>query len=124
RQLLKRFDQLLVALAIFTREARQPRTEVALRLRLRSTEQPAGQHAIGGDANAKFRKHRQDRALRAAADQRVLDLQIADRVNGMRAAGRVRSHFGETDRADVARLHAISKPADSPFDWHPGVAGP
>jgi hypothetical protein len=41
-----------------------------------SADQPARQHAIGGDADAELPASRQDLVLDAARDQRVFDLQI------------------------------------------------
>ena len=85
----ERVDQPLVALAVLAGEARQVRAEVARRRRLRAAEQAARQHAVGGDADAELGEHAGRSRLRAAADERVLDLQIADRVHRVRAADRV-----------------------------------
>ena len=62
RQLSKRVDETLVLLEVLAREARQMGAKVAWGVRLRATQQPAGQHTVGGDADAEFRQQREDRA--------------------------------------------------------------
>ena len=52
-------------------------------------EQAAGEHAVGGDADAELARRRQDLVLDPARDQRVLDLQVGDRVDGGGAADRL-----------------------------------
>ena len=65
-------------------------------------------------------------APRAAADQRVLNLQIGNGVDRLRATDGLRSHFGQADRADVPGLHEIGDRANRLFDRDGGIqaAGP
>ena len=60
-------------------------------------------------------------ALGAAAHQRVLDLQVADRVHLRGAADRLDADLGEADVADVARLHHVGDRADGLLDRDRGI---
>jgi hypothetical protein len=51
-------------------------------------------------------------------NQRVLDLQIADRVNGIGAPDRVGTDLGKADMADIACLHHVGDCADGVLDRH------
>ena len=57
----------------------------------------------------------------AAADQRVLDLQVDDRVHRRGAADRLGADLGEADVADVAGLHQVGDRADGVLDRHRGI---
>ena len=61
-------------------------------------------------------KQRQDPPLRSAADQRVLDLQVGNRVDGVCAADGVGPHLGQSNGADIPGLHEIRNRADGLFD--------
>ena len=52
---------------------------------------PRDRTAIGGDADAELAAGRQDLILDAARDQRIFDLQVGDRVDGVGAAQRLRA---------------------------------
>ena len=56
-----------------------------------------------------------------AADERVFDLQIADRMHRLRASNGVGPHLRQADRADVAGLHQIGDGADGLLDRHRGI---
>ena len=70
----------------------------------RSREQPARQHAVGGDAHPQLAGSGQDRGLRSPAHERIFDLQGNDRSGFARPANRGRGRFGNSDVAHVARL--------------------
>ena len=70
-----------------------------------AADQAARQHAVGGDADAKLAAGRQDLVLDAARDQRIFDLQIADRMHGGGAPDRLRADFGQ------GRCAAHSRPS-------------
>ena len=52
----------------------------------------------------------------SAADQRVFDLEIADRMDRLGAADGVRSHLRQADGANVPGLHQVGDRADGVFD--------
>ena len=83
-----------------------------------SADQPARQHAIGGDADAEFAAGRQDVALDAARDQRILDLQIGDRVHRMGAPDGFGADFRKADMPDPAGLDHVGHGADRILDRH------
>ena len=90
-----------------------------------AADQPAREHAVGGHADAELPARGQDLVLDAARDQRVLDLQVADRVHG--AARRIVSgaDLRQPDVADVAGLDHLGDGADRLLDRHaPGRAAP
>ena len=59
---------------------------------------------------------REDLGFGSAADQRVFNLQVADRMDRVGAANRVRSHLRQADRANVAGLHEVRDRADGVLD--------
>jgi hypothetical protein len=67
-------------------------------------------------ASAELGEHREDRALGAAADQGVLDLEVDDGVDGVGAPDGVDADLGQPDVADVAGLHQIGDGADRVLD--------
>ncbi len=77
----------------------------------------ARQHAIGGDADAELAAGLQDVALDAALDQRIFDLEIDDRMHGVRAADGVGADLGQADMPDVAGLHQFGEAADRLPRW-------
>jgi hypothetical protein len=81
-------------------------------------EQPARQHAVGGDADAELAARGQDRRLDAAREQRVLDLQVADRANRRSTPQRFDAHLGEADVAHVAGVDHLAERADGLLDGH------
>jgi hypothetical protein len=83
-----------------------------------AADEAARQHAVGGDADAELAHDRQDLLLDAAAEERVLDLQLRDRMDGGGAADRRDAHLREADVADVAGLHELRDRADGLLDRH------
>ena len=81
-------------------------------------DQPAREHAIGGDGDAEFAAGRQDLVLDHARDQRIFDLQIDDRSDRGGAADRRRADLGKPDMADIAGLDQIGDGADGLLDRH------
>ncbi len=76
----QRLHQRQVALDVLALEARRARgSRRAPPPSPVSADEAARQHAIGRDADAELAAGRQDAVLDAARDQRILDLQIADR---------------------------------------------
>jgi hypothetical protein len=75
------------------------RAEVAAVTRgVETAQQSARQHAVGGDADPKLGEHRENGGFGTAADERVFDLEIADRVHRPCAADGVRTHLRQADR--------------------------
>jgi hypothetical protein len=72
-----------------------------------AADQPARQNAVGGNAKAQVADERQDGVLDPARDQRILDLEIADRMSGGGSPDRVDAHLAEADAADVTRCHHV-----------------
>ena len=89
-------------------------------------EEAAGEDAVGGDADPELAAGGEDLLLDSAREERVLDLQVGDRVHRVRATNRLRPDLGEADVADVARLHQLRDRADGLLDRHVGedAAGP
>ena len=117
-------DQRQVGVEIAALEARAHRAEIlraGALLRPVPADQPARQHAIGGDADAELAAGRQDVALDAARDQRVLDLQIGDRMHRVRAADGFGADFRQADVPIAARLHHVGDRADRVLDRHVGI---
>ena len=69
-----------------------------------AAEQAAREHAVGRDADAQLAHGGQDLLLDAAREQRVLDLDVGDRVHGGRAPDRLRADLGQADVPHVAGL--------------------
>jgi hypothetical protein len=86
-----------------------------------AAEQAAREHAVGGHADPELAQRGQDLGLDAARDQRVLDLQVADRVNGRGTADRVCPGLREADVAHVPGLHHLGDRADRLLDRDRGV---
>ncbi len=86
-----------------------------------AAEQAAREHAVGGHADAELARDGQDPGLDGAGDERVLDLEVADRVDGGGAAQGVGADLGEADVADVAGLDQLGDRADGLLDRHGGV---
>ena len=113
-------------LAVGRREARRAGAKIALAASSRSGAKwplinPRLEHAVGGDRDAERATGRQDRGLDPARDQRVLDLQIADRMRRGGAADRLGADLGEADVAHVARLDELGDRADGLLDRHVGI---
>ena len=89
--------------------------------RLAAGEETAREHAVGGRRDAELGERGEDRRLGAAADERVLDLQIADRVHLRGAADGLGADLGQADVADVAGLHHVGDRADGVLDRDGGV---
>src|SRR5262249_51691132 len=78
--------------------------------------QAAGKDAVGGDADAQLRQHREDLGLGSTADDCVFDLQIRDRVHRVRATDRICPDLGEPDRAHVTCLDQVGDGANRLLD--------
>src|SRR4051812_17387620 len=83
-----------------------------------TADQAARQHAVGRDADAQLAAGRQDSVLDPARDQRVLDLQVADRVDRRGPADGPSPDLGQADMPDVARLHHVGDGTNSVLDRH------
>jgi hypothetical protein len=79
-------------------------------------QQAARQHAVGGHADPQLAAGRQDLLLETAREERVLDLQVTDRVDGGRAANGVGAGLREADVADIARLDHLGDRAHGLLD--------
>jgi hypothetical protein len=84
REILETGDELGVRFAIQSAKPRQVCARVTGADRA-GREQPARQHAVQRRADAELREHRKDRVLWIATRDRVLDLEIGDRVDLRRA---------------------------------------
>jgi hypothetical protein len=82
-------------------------------------EQPPRENAIGGHADPELLAGGQDLGLDPAREQRVLDLQVADRVGGVGAPDRVSADLLEADVAAVPGGDHLADRPDNPL----GTAG-
>jgi hypothetical protein len=110
----------------FSREKRGARERKSRASVARSRDQLAGdeaarEHAVGGDPDVELSARREDLLLDPARDQRVLDLQVDDRVDGVRAADGRGADLGEPDVADVAGIDELRDRAHGLLDRHVGV---
>ena len=117
-QLLQHLHQRLIFNAVVAGKTRQVRTEVAGARGLRASQQPARQHAVRRDADTQFLQHRKDRGVRPAADQRVFDLQVSNRVHGVRPLDGVCAHLAQADVPYITGLHQVGHGTDGVFDRH------
>ena len=95
-----------------SRERKSPAT------RRRAAQQAARQHAVGGHADAELGKAREDLRLGSTTDERILDLQVGDRMHGVRAFDGVDPHLRQTDRADIASVDEVGNGANRVLDRH------
>lgn len=79
---------------------------------------PRDSTPIRGDANAKRATRRQNLGLDSARQERVLDLQIGDRVHRLSAPHCVGPRLRQGSIADVSRLHHVHNRADRVLDRH------
>jgi hypothetical protein len=86
-----------------------------------TADQASRQHAVGGDPDPELTARLQQFAFDVAGDERVLDLQVIDRVHRMSPPQRIRPHLGEPDVAHVPRVDQISDRADGFLDGHVGI---
>src|SRR5262249_26810819 len=84
-------------------------------------EEAARQYAVGRRRNAELGEYGEDRSLRAAAQQRVFDLEVADRVHLHRATDVLHADLREADVANVARLDHVGDRPDGLLDRHGGI---
>src|SRR5690606_15450746 len=70
-------------------------------------DQAAGEHPVGGDADAQLTGGGQDLLLEGAGDQRVLDLQVADGRDRGGPADGVGADLAEADVPDVPLLDQL-----------------
>jgi hypothetical protein len=71
-------------------------------------EEPAREDAVGRDADPQLAAGGKNLLLDPAREERVLDLQVGDRVHRVRAPDRLGPDLGETDVADIARLDQLA----------------
>ena len=79
-------------------------------------EEPAGEDAVRGHSDAELAAGGQDLVLDPTREERVLDLQVGDGVDGVRAADGLGAALGEPDVPNVARLHHFRDGADGLLD--------
>ncbi len=77
-----------------------------------AAQQAAGEHAVRRQADAQLPQRRDDRLLRAAREQRVLDLQVADGSHGGGAPDGVGAQLRQPDVPDVTGLAHLLQRAD------------
>ncbi len=94
------------------------RPEIPRAARHAPGKEATGEDSVSRCGDAELGERGEDRPFRGAADQRVLDLQITDRVHLRGAADGIGADLGETDVADVARLHHLGDGADGILDGH------
>ena len=116
----KRLDELEVALEVLAAEAGRVAAEVrgaglAVAAPV-AAEQPARENAVGGDADPELLAGRQDLGLDPARDQRVLDLQVADRMGRVGAPDRLGADLREADVANVPGLNHLADRPDRLLD--------
>ena len=109
-------DHLLIPFEVAAGEAGQMAAEVARAPRLRSGEESARQHPVGGHPHAQGGERGEDVGFGSAADQRILDLEVGNGVDTMRAADRLGAHFREPDGADVSGFDHLRDRADGVLD--------
>ena len=86
-----------------------------------AADETTTQDAVCGDPDAELPTRRQDVAFDAARDQRIFNLQVTDRMYGMRAPNRRGSGFREANMFDITRLDHFRHGADRILDRHSGV---
>src|SRR6476619_5883192 len=79
-------------------------------------DEPAREHAVGRDADPKLTTGWKNLVLDVARDERVFNLQIADRVHGSGAPQRLRADFGQADVPHIAGLHHVRDRTDCLLD--------
>jgi hypothetical protein len=125
RDRAERLDEREVAVEVLALEAGAVGAEVpaapgALPGPVAAQETP-GEDAVGGDADAQLAAGRQHAGLDAAREQRVLDLEVHDRMDRVRPAERLGAGLREPDVADVAGLDHLRDGADRVLDRHRGI---
>src|SRR6185437_3300638 len=83
-----------------------------------SADQPTRQHAVRSDANAQLATRRQNFRLDTARGERVLDLQIADRMYGMGTPQGRGAHLGQTDITHIPCLDHLADGTYRVLDRH------
>ena len=116
----QRLDQRQVAVEVLALEAGGERAEVAPRQCALAApvaaQQAPRQHSVGRDADAQLAADREDLVLDAPRQQRVLDLQVGDGVDGGGPPDRLGADLGQPDVAHVARLDHLGDRADGLLD--------
>ena len=128
RDRAQRLDERKVAVEVVAAEPREVRTEVALSrgpfLRPMAAQETARQDAVSGDADAELATGRQDLRFDSAREERLLDLQVGDRMDGMGAAHGVGAGLRESDMSDVPGLYHVRDCADGVLDGTAGSTRP
>ena len=83
-----------------------------------AADQSAREDSVSGDADAQLATGWEDRVLDPTGDQRVFDLQVADRMDRSGAAECLRADLGQADVADPAFVDAVLERADGVLDRH------
>ena len=81
-----------------------------------AAEEAAPERRVGDEADAELAQRRQDLRLDVARPQRVLGLHRGDRVDGVRAADRLRRGLAQPDVADLALGDELGERADRLLD--------
>ena len=104
--------------------ARKSRSASSRSRRPVAGQQAAREHAVGGDRRCRARGRRAGSPSSIPREmQRVLDLEVGDRVHGGGAADRLGADLGEPDVADVAGLRRARRwRRSSPRSARPGRA--
>src|SRR5262249_32797082 len=113
------FDQREIGVDIRALETRAVSAEVVRASRAlapMAADEPAREHAVSRDADTKRTARWQDLVLDAARDERIFNLQIADRMHGRGAPQRQRANFGQADVPHTAGLHHVGDRTDRFFD--------
>ena len=74
--------------------------------------------AVRGQAHAQLPAGGQDLRLDSAREQRVLDLQVGDRMDGVGAAHRFGSCLRQADVPHIARTDHLCDGSDGLLDWY------
>src|SRR5262249_13589366 len=109
-------DKGVVVLVVAGLEARRHRPYAEVRVA--AADQAAPEHAVGRDADAEFAAGGQDAVLDVAAEQRVLDLQVADGRDGGGPADRVGADLGQADVTHVTLVDHLGDRTDGVLDRH------
>src|SRR4051812_32101150 len=86
-----------------------------------AAEQTTGEDAVCRDRDPELATCRKELRLDPARDQRVLDLEVADRPDRGGATDRLRADLGQSNRAHVARVDEFADRADGLLDRDGGI---
>src|SRR5262249_32167986 len=114
------FDQGQIAIQIRALKARRTGVELAFGTVFLPvpTDQTARKHSIGRDTDPELPAGREDFTFNTPRDQRVLDLQVCDRVHRLGAPDGLRADFREADVTHVSLLDQVGNRADRVLDGY------